>query len=46
MDDKEIFASGIGIKKPWFIDRIGLIGKDLEKELHIYSGHSKRTRFS
>ncbi|MFT4569026.1 MAG: transposase [Saprospiraceae bacterium] len=46
MDDKEIFASGIGIKKPWFIDRIELIGEDLEKELHIYLGHSKRTRFS
>jgi transposase len=46
MDDKEIFASGIGIAKPWFIDRIELKGESLEKELHIYLGHKKRTKFS
>jgi transposase len=45
MDDKKIFALGLGIAKPWYIDRIELIGEDLEKELHIYLDHPKGARF-
>jgi transposase len=46
MDAKEIFASGLGISDPWYIDRIELIGEELHKELHIYLEHEKHSRFS
>ena len=46
MDDKEIFASGLGISNPWYIDRIELLGEGLKKELHIYIDHKKRSLFS
>ena len=46
MDDKEIFASGLGISNPWYIDRIELLGEGLKKEFHIYIDHKKRSLFS
>ncbi len=46
MDAKEIFASGLGIVEPWYIERIELIGEELHKELHIYLDHKSRSRFS
>jgi transposase len=46
MDDKELFASAIGVTSPWFISGIELIGDEEKKELHIYLDHKQRTRFS
>jgi len=46
MDDKEIFASGLGIDKPWHIERIELVGEELRKELHIYLNHEKGCHFT
>lgn len=45
MEEKDIFASGLGIEKPWKIERVELIGEGSKKELHIYLGHTKRTKF-
>ena len=45
MEDKELFASGLGISAPWYIDRMELIGEGIKKELHIYLDHRKGVRF-
>jgi len=45
MEDKELFAMGIGIKAPWRIKSVELIGEGLKKELHIYLDHRKGAKF-
>lgn len=39
-----IFAMGLGLEAPWFIDKVELIGLE-KKVLHIYIDHKKRTQF-
>ena len=46
MEGIELFAAAIGLKAPWSIQEIQLERADKEKgELHIFIGHSKRTKF-
>lgn len=45
MEDKEIFALGLGISKPWYIDRIELVGSGLKRELHIHLNHDRNSLF-
>jgi transposase len=45
MDDKEIFALGLGISKPWYIKGIEFLGEEPQRQLHIYLDHEKHTRF-
>lgn len=46
MEDKEIFAMGLGVTEPWYIDRVDLMGSGSKKELHIYLTHDDHILFS
>ena len=45
MESKEIFALGLGITNPWYIDKIALVGEGQHKELHIFLDHEKGALF-
>ena len=45
MESKELFALGLGISQPWYIEEVILIDKKGKKELHIYLEHTKDIKF-
>ncbi len=46
METKELFAEGLGLISPWYIERVELEGEGIKRDLHIYLGHDKGVRFT
>jgi len=45
MKSAEIFALGLGLKDPWYIEEVKLEGKSEKKTLHIYLDHKAHSLF-
>ena len=45
MKSAEIFALGLGLKDPWYIEEIKLEGQSEKKTLHIYLSHKTHSLF-
>jgi transposase len=46
METKELFAKGIGLKSPWYIERVELEGGGMKQVLHIYLNHRRGVSFT
>lgn len=45
MKMEELFKIALGLQDPWFIERVELKTEGSNRELHLYVGHEKRSKF-